>query len=48
MKRERKSSARGGRAAKNEKGMKSKKIDYSDIAELSDRQLFAMRLAAYW
>jgi uncharacterized protein (DUF4415 family) len=43
MKKKRGSSARGARAGKNEKGMRSKKIDYSDIPELSDRQLAAMR-----
>lgn len=37
------SSARGGRAAKNGKIMKMKKIDFSDIAELSDQQLSRMR-----
>jgi uncharacterized protein (DUF4415 family) len=42
-KKRRGSSARGGRAGKNEKGMKSKKIDFSDIPELSDRQLSSMR-----
>lgn len=43
MKKRRGSSAPGARAVKSEKGMKSKKIDYSDIPELSDRQLSAMR-----
>lgn len=43
MKKRRRSLARGARAVKSEKGMKSKKIDYSDITELSDRQLSAMR-----
>jgi len=43
MKKSRVSSARGKRAVKNEKGMKSKKIDFSDIPELSDRQLSSMR-----
>ena len=37
------SSARGVRAVKNEKVTKSKKIDFSDIPELSDRQLSSMR-----
>ena len=39
MKKRRGSSARGARAVKNESGMKSKKIDFSDIPELTDRQL---------
>ena len=43
MKKKRGSSARGARARKSEKGMKPRKIDYSDIPELSDRQLSAMR-----
>ena len=43
MKRSRGSSARAGRAVKNESGMKSKKIDFSDIPELTDRQLSSMR-----
>jgi uncharacterized protein (DUF4415 family) len=43
MKKKRGSSARGARAGKNEKGTRSKKIDYSDIPELSDRQLSSMR-----
>ena len=43
MKKRRGSSARGARAAKNESGMKSKKIDFSDIPELTDRQLSSMR-----
>ena len=43
MKKRRGSSARGARAAKNEKVTKSKKIDFSDIPELSDRQLSSMR-----
>jgi uncharacterized protein (DUF4415 family) len=34
---------RGARVGKNEKGMKLKKIDFSDIPELSDRQLSPMR-----
>jgi uncharacterized protein (DUF4415 family) len=37
------SSARGARAVKSEKGMKPRKIDYSDTPGLSDRQLSAMR-----
>ena len=36
-------SAHGARAVKSEKVTKKRKIDYSDIAELSDRQLSAMR-----
>jgi uncharacterized protein (DUF4415 family) len=43
MKKSRGSSARGGRAGKNEKGMKSKKINFSNIPELSDKQLSSMR-----
>lgn len=43
MKKSRGSSARGGRAGKKERGMKSKKIDFSDIPELSDKQLSSMR-----
>ena len=43
MKKSRGSSARGARAVNKEKGMKSKKIDFSDISELSDRQLSSMR-----
>jgi uncharacterized protein (DUF4415 family) len=39
MKKSRGSSMRVERAAKKEKGMKSKKIDFSDIPELSDKQL---------
>ena len=41
-KKRRGSSARGARAVKNEKFTKSKKIDFSDIPELSDRQLSSM------
>ena len=43
MKKSRGSLARGVRAAKKEKNMKSKKINFSDIPELSDRQLSRMR-----
>ena len=43
MKKRRGSSARGKRAAKNKKGMKKSKIDFSDIPELSDKQLSSMR-----
>jgi uncharacterized protein (DUF4415 family) len=43
MKKSRESSARGARAGKNEKSMKPKKIDFSDIPELSDEQLSSMR-----
>ena len=43
MKKRRGSSARGEQAVKNEKVTKSKKIDFSDIPELSDRQLSSMR-----
>jgi uncharacterized protein (DUF4415 family) len=41
MKRSRGSSARGARAAK--KGKATRKIDFSDIPELSERQLARMR-----
>jgi uncharacterized protein (DUF4415 family) len=43
MKKRRGSSVRGARAVKNERSMKSKKINFSDIPELSDRQLSSMR-----
>ena len=43
MKRSRGSSVRVKRAAKKEKSMKSKKIDFSDIPELSDKQLSRLR-----
>lgn len=43
MKKSRGSSARGARAGKKEKAMRSKKIDFSDIPELSDKQLSSMR-----
>ena len=43
MKKSRGSSACGGRAGKKEKSMKSKKVDFSDIPELSDKQLRCMR-----
>lgn len=43
MKKSRGSSARAGRAGKKERDMKSKKIDFSDIPELSDNQLSRMR-----
>lgn len=43
MKKRRGSSARGARAGKSEKSMKSKKINFSDIPELSDKQLSSMR-----
>ncbi len=43
MKKRRGSSARGAQAVKKEKVTKSKKIDFSDIPELSDRQLSSMR-----
>jgi uncharacterized protein (DUF4415 family) len=43
MKKRRGLSAHAARAVKSEKGMKMRKIDYSDIAELSDQQLSAMR-----
>lgn len=37
------SSARGGRAGKSAPGTKRRKIDFSDIPELSDEQLVRMR-----
>ena len=43
MKKRHGSSAPGKRVGKNEKGMKSKKIDFSDIPELSAKQLSSMR-----
>ena len=43
MKKKRGSSARGARAGKNGRDMRSKKVDYSEIPELSDRQLSSMR-----
>lgn len=43
MKKLRGLSTRGERAAKKEKGTRGKRIDFSDIPELSDRQLSAMR-----
>ncbi len=43
MKKRRGLSARGERAAKKEKRMRGKRIDFSDIPELSERQLSAMR-----
>jgi uncharacterized protein (DUF4415 family) len=43
MKRSRGSSARGAQAGTKEKHLKSKKIDFSDIPEQSDRQLSSMR-----
>ena len=43
MKNSRGSSARAGRAGKKETNMKPKKIDFSDIPELSDKQLAQMR-----
>jgi len=43
MKKSRGSSARGGRAGKKEKDTNRKKIDFSDIPELSDNQLSRMR-----
>lgn len=36
-------SAQGGRAAKKGKHTREKRIDFSDIPELSDKQLSAMR-----
>ena len=43
MKKSRASSARGERAAKKEKDIGQRKIDFSDIPELSDVQLSRMR-----
>jgi uncharacterized protein (DUF4415 family) len=43
MKKSRGSSARGGRVARKGKVTKSKTIDFSDIPELSGRQLSSMR-----
>jgi uncharacterized protein (DUF4415 family) len=43
MKKKRGLSARDARAVKSEKSMRPKKINYSDISELSDRQLSSMR-----
>jgi uncharacterized protein (DUF4415 family) len=43
MKKSRGSTARGARAGKNEKSIKPKKVDFSDITELSDEQLSSMR-----
>lgn len=43
MKRSRGSSAQGERAEKKEKNMRQRKIDFSDIPELSEKQLSRMR-----
>ncbi len=43
MKKSRVSSVRGGPAAKSGKGTARRKIDFSDIPELSDGQLASMR-----
>jgi uncharacterized protein (DUF4415 family) len=43
MKRSRGSSARGERAEKKEKSTRPRKIDFSDIPELSEKQLSRMR-----
>ena len=43
MKKSRGSSARGERAGKKEKNMQSKQINFSDIRELSAKQLSHMR-----
>ncbi len=43
MKKSRESSARGAQAGKKEKDTRPKKIDFSDIPELSKRQLARMR-----
>ena len=43
MKKSRGLSARVARTGKKDKNMKSKKIDFSDIPELSDKQLERMR-----
>jgi uncharacterized protein (DUF4415 family) len=42
MKKSRGSSARGERAGKKEKNTKTKRINFSDIPELSDKQLSLM------
>lgn len=43
MKKSHGSSAPGERASRKEKSMKRRKIDFSDIPELSDKQLSRMR-----
>ena len=43
MKKSRGLSAQGGRTGKKGKGTRRKKIDYSDIPELSQRQLTSLR-----
>ena len=43
MKKSQGSSVRGARAGKNEKSIKPKKVDFSDIPELSDEQLSSTR-----
>jgi uncharacterized protein (DUF4415 family) len=43
MKKSRKSSVRGERAKRKGKGTRQRKIDFSDIPELSDQQLSRMR-----
>ena len=43
MKKSRESSVRGERVVKNARGMKRRKIDFSDIPELSDEQLARLR-----
>ena len=43
MKRSRELSAQGGRAGKKGKDMRPRKIDFSDIPELSEKQLSRMR-----
>lgn len=43
MKKSRGSSARGGQAGKRGKDTKRRKIDFSDIPELSEKQLSSMR-----
>jgi uncharacterized protein (DUF4415 family) len=43
MKKRRELSAQGGRAAKREKGTKSRRIDFSDIPELSEKQISVTR-----
>ncbi len=43
MKKSRELSAQGERTAKKGKGIRRKKIDYSDIPELSQRQLASLR-----
>ncbi len=43
MRKSRGSSVRGGQTVRKEKSIKRSKIDFSDIPELSDKQLSSMR-----